>query len=1127
MEAHKLLAKQLTKYLTEDLLGIPDIQRFVQVVNDSYEGFDRDRELSSHAFKISEQEYQEVNDRLSREVELRRKSIEKLKDSLSEIAADVHFQLDDGDLIGVVDFLNKQITKRKQLEEENAKTANLLTTLVTNINSGIMMEDENRRIVYINKMFCDMFSIVAPPDTLIGKDYREAQQYSKILFKDQDGFVRRIQEVVTRKKVVTADELELANGRFYERTFVPIFVDNKYSGHLWKYSDITERKNNERKLRESRLELKRLSLVASANTNGVLFTDFSGKIFWSNEGFLKLTGYESNEIMDKTPIELGSGSLTDKAVIREMVHAYQSAESFSIEIVMYRKDGSWFWARVNGQPVIEDGEGTIRYFSLIEDITQVKIQEEKIQRLSLVAQANSKGVFILTPEMNFSWVNHAYEEITGFKAEEIIGTHPAPLFSPLNPDTESISRMEENSIRETDFTEEFIHLKKDGSSFWGRINVQFVKNEKGETIQRFGVLEDISHEKEAENALKMSEEKYRSIIANMNLGLLEVDLEDRIQFANQSFLRMSGYGLDELVGKEAALMFTDGANRDYILAKKKARLSGQGDAYEVPVKNRAGELKWWLISGAPRLNQKGEVVGTIGIHLDITNQKLQEADLKEAREQAEESSKSKAAFLANMSHEIRTPLNAITGMLRELSKSDLIDKQRVLISNAEVSAKHLLSIINNILDISKIEAGEFQIEELHFSLAEVINDTTNIISGQTNDKGLDLNVNLSERIHPTLIGDPGRIRQILINLIGNAIKFTEKGHIDISCEVIEDLFDLQKIKLSIEDTGIGMDKSYLNNLFNKFSQEDRSTARKYGGTGLGMAITYELVQLMHGNIVVSSEKNKGTRIEITIPLKKGVESKVEVVISEDNFEKMRGIKLLLVEDNEWNRMVANHSLSMYDVKVTEAENGKIALKALQEDKFDIVLMDIQMPVMDGFEATTKLRKELKIKTPVIALTANAFKKETDHCLAIGMNDYIIKPYDEKTFFATIVKNLETTKANPMDTKLYDLSELMIISRGDKAFTHKMIQLFVDQVPQTVKQISEALQQQDYTTLKAVVHRIKPSLANMGIHSLKDTIKEIEENPLPGESPEILNDQIALVLKVLEEVKIGLEGELNS
>lgn len=874
MELHKLLSKQLSRYLPEDLAQNPEIQGFIKAVHDSYCSFDRDHELSSHAFHISELEYQDINATLSKEVDLRKQSIEKLKNGLKEVVDDSNVQLEDDDLLGIVEYLNKQIVRRKQLEEQ------------------------------------------------------------------QEVFVQ---------------------------------------------------------------SLRQLALVASANHNGVLFTNQQGRIFWSNEGFQNISGYAHEEIMGKTPIELSRGELTDKEVLHQMIDCYQSAQSFSIEIIMYNKNGSHFWARVNGQPVFDDHGNVSQFFSVIEDISKFK---------------------------------------------------------------------------------------------------------------------------EAQNALKLSEEKYRNIIANMNLGLLEVDLEDRIQFANQSFLRMSGFDISELLGKEAARLFTDGVHRDFILKKKDLRINGEGDAYEVPVRNRSGELKWWLISGAPRTNEKGEVVGTIGIHLDITSQKKQEEDLQEARIQAEESSRSKAAFLANMSHEIRTPLNAITGMLRELSKTQLNDYQRPLIGNAEISTKHLLSIINNILDISKIEAGEFQMEEITFNLKEVITETSEIISGQTRDKGLDLSIKISDQLNPVLLGDPGRIRQILLNLLGNSIKFTEKGQIGVSCELLEDKPGQQLVKLVISDSGIGMDQSYLKNLFNKFSQEDSATARKYGGTGLGMAITYQLVQLMDGTIEVSSEKGVGTAIALFIPLKKGKETIVEKVITEENFEELRGIKLLLVEDNEWNRMVANHSLSMYDVQVTEADNGKIALEAVKREKFDIILMDVQMPVMDGFEATAILRNEMHVKTPIIALTANAFKKETDRCLELGMNDYIIKPYDEKLFFSTIVKNLQIKNPTNMEHKLYDLTELKSVSRGDKMFFNKMLRVFVDQLPGTFGQIEEGVSNHDYSAIKAVVHKIKPSLANLGIRSAVEQVKCIEETETEnGITSADVDHSAEILVKILKDVKAGLETEI--
>lgn len=644
---------------------------------------------------------------------------------------------------------------------------------------------------------------------------------------------------------------------------------------------------------------------------------------------------------------------------------------------------------------------------------------------------------------------------------------------------------------------------------------------------------DVTARKGYEKNLKVQEEKYRNIIANMNLGLIEVDQEDVIHYANQSFCDISGYTETELIGSRATELFTRGANEDFMKDKNGSRELGVSDFYQLPIKNKRGELRWWLISGAPNFNDEGIQIGSVGIHLDITDQKVLEQELGIAKEKAEESSKAKESFLANMSHEIRTPLNAIIGMVRELSKGELSTKQVGYINNAEKASHHLLSVINNILDISKIEAGEFKLEKSHFNLREVIEDTVTILSVNAKAKGIGLEVKIAEDLKPAFIGDSTRIRQILINLAGNSIKFTEVGKVIIECQIGKSNSYAQEIKLSIIDTGIGMDKSYFKNLFKKFTQEDTSTARKYGGTGLGMAITYELIQLMEGTIEIDSEKGRGTRINISIPLLIGDKSKTDIINDDEDYQKLENIRILLVEDNEMNRLVATNTLSYYNVIIEEAENGLEAIEKVKNNSYDIILMDLQMPVMDGIEATKVIRNEQKNNTPIIALTANAFRKEIDLCLSIGMNDYVTKPFEEKTLLKTLLKHTHLVEKNipipslneptlPMKDKLYDLSNLLEISRGNDAFVKKMIQLFVDQIPTSVEGMKKAYSERDFPALKAIAHRIKPSVENMRIGNMYQEIRQIEQLAMENEDspllPELLERTTSVLIEAIEQLK---------
>lgn len=737
----------------------------------------------------------------------------------------------------------KELLDQVNLQKNRIKESeNRISTLVLNLQTGILLEDETRHIVLCNKMFCDLFQIPAPPEALTGADCSNAADQSKHMFRHPELFVKRITEILSERKAVLSEQWELADGRILERDYIPIYVSSEYKGHLWKYTDITERMH-----------------------------------------------YERN--------------------------------------------------------------------------------------------------------------------------------------------------------------------------------------------------------------LKKQEEKYRSIIENMKLGLIEVNLNDEIQYANQNFCEISGYELDEVLHQTANDLLTATDAKMVIREKNELRQRGVSDSYELPVRNKAGEERWWFVSGAPNYNDAGELIGTIGIHLDITKQKLLEADLRIAKAKAEESSKAKESFLANMSHEIRTPLNAIIGMVRELNKLDPTPQQSKYLNHAASASQHLLSIINDILDISKIEAGELHLDNRPFNLRSLLRATEAIMQPTAREKMIDLRIEVADALAKNLVGDPNRIQQVLLNFISNAIKFTPQGSISVSCRVLAQQPGEQQLQFDIVDTGIGMDPTFLKSLFKKFTQEDLSTVRKYGGTGLGMAITYELIQLMGGQITVTSEKGKGSHfcVVITLPTSDAVEFDQSEVKNDP--QRLQQLRVLLVEDNELNRVVATHCLSRYGIETTEVTNGREAVDILKTHKFDLVLMDIQMPEMGGIEATQIIRNELKLKTPIVALTANALKKEIEICLSIGMNDYITKPFDEKTFIAVVNKNASarevTSTPAAADKKLYDLKQLEELSQGDYTFVRKMTSLFCKNMPPAIESIKEAFRAGNQAQLKADAHRIKPTIDHMGIATLHDDIRMLE------------------------------------
>lgn len=648
-----------------------------------------------------------------------------------------------------------------------------------------------------------------------------------------------------------------------------------------------------------------------------------------------------------------------------------------------------------------------------------------------------------------------------------------------------------------------------GKTYPVEVVVKYIKiNEIGFVIAN---SRDITERRISEEKLRIQEEKYRNIITNMNLGLLEVDLEEKIEYCNQNFLDISGYSFEEIKGKKANELFSVEASKPIIEEKIKLREEGKSDSYEIAIRNKAGDLKWWFISGGPSKNDKNEIIGSIGIHLDITKQKELEIELEAALHASKAASEAKEAFLANMSHEIRTPLNGIIGMIRELTSNKTIEEQFPLIENAKNASKHLLSIINNILDISKIEAGELEVNKMNFNLFNVLKDIQSIFINDCQKKNLTFELLSDPEIDAIFVGDEIRIRQVLLNIIGNSVKFTQRGSIKIISKIVKKVNSEFYIEFKIIDSGIGMSKEFQQNIFTKFHQADNSNERQYGGTGLGMVITKELVDLMGGLISIESEINKGATVTIQLTLGKGESFYLKKEMTHQTDSK-KAVKLLLVEDNEMNRVVAKMALNTYNFDVIEAENGVEALKILEESKFDLILMDLQMPILGGIETTFKIR-ESGNKTPIIALTANAFKTEIQKCMEAGMNDYIVKPFEKEDFLQVIFRTLEQ-KASGSEEAHFSLVKLNEMSGNNEGFIQNMLGIFQRTILKSMDDFDAAIENGDIESVKQIAHKIKPSIHNLEIKSLYQEIDELELGELNLNEIQVKVNKLKSIIKLV-------------
>ncbi len=523
---------------------------------------------------------------------------------------------------------------------------------------------------------------------------------------------------------------------------------------------------------------------------------------------------------------------------------------------------------------------------------------------------------------------------------------------------------------------------------------------------------------------------------------------------------------------------------------------------------------------------------------------------KKEKEVAERTAYLKQQFMANMSHEIRTPMNAIVGMTRLLlSKEPRPDQMRYL-DAIRLSADNLLVIINDILDLSKIEAGKIVIEHTDFSLNEMVQSVRDMLLLRAEEKHLQMRVSLDPAIPNRLVGDPTRINQVLINLAGNAVKFTDKGSVDIRTTLHKKEQDTIWIQFDIIDTGIGIAPDYVDKIFESFTQAGTDIARKFGGTGLGLTISKELVALMRGSISVKSELGKGTVFTVVLPLAVATVQHAEAshaTITEDVKQKLGKVKLLLVEDNEFNRMVAEDTLHeiIPGVTVDIAVNGQEAVDKVQQQHYDLLLMDIQMPVMDGLTATKYIRGQLPAPArdvKIIAMTANVLQEDVQRYLKAGMNAYVSKPFHTEELLLKMAAVLEGQEAKqeipataqigdialpPLPEKVTDMQFLRQFTQNNPAKMNKYIGMFLENGPRLVANVEQALEKKDYPTVKIAAHSLKPQLSYMGVKEEVSHIFLIEQTA--GEQahferlPKLVENLKRICDKAFDELKTPIAG----
>jgi PAS domain S-box-containing protein len=623
---------------------------------------------------------------------------------------------------------------------------------------------------------------------------------------------------------------------------------------------------------------------------------------------------------------------------------------------------------------------------------------------------------------------------------------------------------------------------------------------------------------------------FKSVVEEGSDVIFIVDYEGNILYCNNA-IKDLGYKESYIIGKNFFDFIEPALLPEFKKSFKQSTQRRFSESVEFQFKCKDKTYAFFEFNSI-NLKQKDGLDGLILDCRDISQRKKDAEELLRAQ-------KAKELFLANISHEIRTPINGIAGMADLLSQNPSAEDQTLYLKAIKTAAENLKVIINDILDLASIESGKLKFEKINFNLDKTIRSLVDTFRLQSQEKGIKLQYHKDASIPSVYIGDPVRLNQILINLISNALKFTHQGSISVTVNLDKIINKEYFLKFEIKDTGIGIPKSKLKTIFESFSQADASVTRKYGGTGLGLTIVRQLVQMQHGSIKVVSEENQGSVFTVIIPYKKGI-SDEQTSGGKTGLTKslqLQNASILLVEDNDINRLYAGSILKMWGCPFDTAENGEVALEKLKNTHFDLVLMDIQMPVMDGFEATKVIRQwtNEKGKVPIVALTANATQRDIDKCITLGMNDCLTKPFTQEDLLKILNKYLGnkfhvvdsvSNASSKQHVDRIDFSYLEKVSGNNKEFIREIADAFIKSIPNSIQDLEYNVENENWVELARVAHKIKPSITLLGVHNLKDKIIRLEEEAKLHKNPWQLTKLSKEVSAELKETVESLKVQIS-